>query len=212
MKILLADNVQGYNNALYILTDKMARVQAALTAYAALGVAALPTTADLPDLLRNPALFLGRMLTGSQPVAFAGGLAVAPDKVYDLLQKPAGAEAFFATVASLREPSGGWTSQSIDPTVYELAGGTLQIRQAVLDNLREQFRLYATNQKQKDEWDALQTVAATLETIRQNGNFGNEFDAPDYLRQALVSEGRANALNPLKVNTAYVVRAARLQV
>ncbi|MEJ7658460.1 MAG: hypothetical protein WKG07_01955 [Hymenobacter sp.] len=101
----------------------------------------MPTTAGLPDLWNNPKVFLERMLTGGQPVTLngaGGSLAVEPGKVYDLLQKPAGVDAFFATLPTLREASGSWLFPSIDPTVYELNGGTVQIRQAVLDNLREQ--------------------------------------------------------------------------
>ncbi len=206
MKILLAEDPTGYANAASQLTDKMSRLQAVLVAYAALGLATVPTTADLADLWENPKVFLGRMLTAGQPVTVSGGLALDPGQVYGLLQKPAGAGAFFAAWETQRNSrSGGWSFPNLDTAVYELAGGTLRIKPAVLAALQEQFRLYAVSQRQKDEWDALQVAVAALETIRQNGRHGADFSAPDYLRAALANAGQANNFNPLAARAAYIV-------
>ncbi len=206
MKILLADNPTGYNNALSQLNTKKGRLQDALAAYTALGVATVPTTADLADLWDNPKVFLGRMLLGGQPAGLVGGLAVEPARVYDLVQKPAGTDAFLAAVETLHNPEGGWEHPRVDTTIYELVNGVVQIKQATLDSLREQFRIYATSQRQKDEWDALQIVVGGLETIRQNGRMGSKFEPVEYLRRALVNEGWSDAFNPVQASAAYVVQ------
>jgi hypothetical protein len=232
MKILLADNATGYASAVATLTEKADRVQAAVAAYLALGVAAVPTTADLPDLWHEPKLFLERMLTGGQPVTLSGGLAIEPGKVFDLLHKPEGTDVFFVVVNGLRtgeQPpadylptfatdeerwtflnlfsrSASWPNPGIDITDYELRGGVVKVRQAALDSERERFRQYATSPQQKTEWDALQTIAGALEIIRKTGRFGENFEGAEYLKKALVSGGRGDALNPIRPDAAYVLR------
>jgi hypothetical protein len=214
MKVLLAENTLGYNSALAALTEKGQRLQAALAAYTALGIATVPTTADLPSLWNSPKLFLERMLTGGQPVtlsAATGNLAVEPGKVYDLLQKPAGTAAFFAKIDELRELGSSWISPGVDPGSYEVNGGTVEIKQAVLDSLLESYRYYATTPRQKTVWDALQLIAGGLNTIRQSGGFGNSFDAPLFLKNALESQGIADTLNPVRASAAYIVTADNLR-
>ncbi len=208
MKILLAEDARGRAAAVTTLIEKGDRIQAAVAAYVALGVAVAPTTADLPDLWHEPKLFLERMLTGGQPVTLSGGLAIEPGKVFDLLHKPEGTDAFLATVETLRNAGmpGHWRSGSIDVANYELSGGVVKVRQAAVDRERESFRQYATTPQQKTEWDALQIIAGALETIRKTGRFGEIFEAAEYLKKALVSGGRGDASNPIQPDAAYVLR------
>ncbi len=206
--VLLAEDTQGYTRNTGLLTQQMALLQEALDAYTALGVATVPTTADLADLWTNPRVFLERMLTGGQPVTLSGGLVVAPGQVYQLLAKPAGTEAFLATIARLRNyQTAYWHSGNVDTEAYELVNGTLQIKQSLLDSTRETFRTYARSQRQKDEWDALQAVVNTLGSIWQNGRFGASFDALQYLKEALVNGGKGDNLNPLQVDAGYIARS-----
>ncbi|GAA4503139.1 hypothetical protein GCM10023172_27500 [Hymenobacter ginsengisoli] len=206
--VLLADDTQRYAQEVAQLTQRMAPLQECLDAYTALGLATAPTTTDLADLWNAPTTFLERMLTGGQPVTLGGGgggLVVAPGQVYQLLAKPAGTEAFLATIKRLHgQGASAWNGGNVSTEVYELVGGTLQIKQAQLDSIRETCRIYARSQRQKDEWDALQVVVNTLETIRQNGRFGAAFDAPQYLKEALTNGGNGNALNPIQANAAYI--------
>lgn len=213
-KVLLAENATAYTNAVSQLTAKMQPLQQALAAYAALGVATVPTTADLADLWSNPQVFLERMLTTGQPVTLGNGggvLDVAPGQVYGLLKKPAGADAFILAVGQLRATGGPWFG-GVATDAYELVGGVLQIKQAELDKALEGSRIYATTQAQKDEFDRAQTVANTLEAIRQNGKFGTNFHPLEYLKDALRNDAlQFNDQNPVTVNAAYFVRTARLQ-
>ena len=214
-KVLLAENATAYDNAVGQLTDKMELIRQALDAYAALGVATEPTTADLPDLWFNPKVFLERMLTGGQPMTLGNGggpLNVAPGQVYDLLQKPAGAETFLLTMERLRQTRRGDWLGAIPADAYELVGGVLRIKQAELDKVLENSRTYATSQAQKEEWDRLQAVVAALEAVRQNGRFGARFYPLDYLKQALHNQAmQFDDLNPVTANTDYIVRLAQLE-
>lgn len=212
MNVLLYENTHGYQNALQEAERGKAPLQAALAAYTALGVATQPTAEDLTDLFYHPHLFLERMLTRNAPVTVGNGLAVEPGKVWELLQKPAGTGAFFARIQELRDPPQQHPVRP-DTAHYDLENGALTLKPGVAARLLEQYRVYATTQRQLDEWEQLQLIAGALNTIRQTGRFGDgSFDAARYLQDALADRGKVHGRdNQLRPNADYVLREQRLQ-
>jgi hypothetical protein len=207
--VLLAEDTKRYDQDVALLTQQMAVLQQVLDAYTALGLATVPTTADLSLLWDAPTTFLEKMLTGGQPVTLGGGgggLVVAPGQVYNLLAKPAGTDAFLANIARLHGTrTAYWHGGNVNPDNYELVGATLRIKQTQLDHIRKTCQIYASSQRQKDEWDALQVVVGALETIRQNGRLGATINVPQYLSEALINGGvDVNNINPLRASAAYI--------
>jgi|GEM_PF-5577924 len=209
--VLLAEDTQRYTQDVTRLTQQMALLQQGVDAYTTLGLATVPTTADLADLWNDPRIFLERMLTGGQPVTLGGGgggLVVEPGQVYQLLAKPAGTDAFLATITRLHgHQTAYWHGSNVSPEAYEVVNGALHVKQAQLDSIRESCRVYARSQRQKNEWDALQTVVSALETIRQNGRFGASFNVPQYLKEALANGGNSDTLNPIQADASYIARS-----
>ena len=209
MKVLLYEDTNAYSNAVAEANRQKAPIQAALVAYAALGLAAQPTAADLDDLYYNPKVFLERILTGNNAVTVGNGLSIEAGKVYDLLQKPAGTAAFLAKINDLQFPKGSWQPVRPNTRAYDLNNGVLTVKQAVLDQMLEGARIYATTQQQVDEWAHLQTIATALNALWQTGRFGNSWKGAEYLEKALVGKGLADAFNAMRPDPAYVVLSNR---
>ena len=205
MKVLLGEDAAQYTRALADYTQRLAPLQTALTAYAALGCPTVPTVAELAELQENPRRFLVRMLTNRQPLSLVGGMTVTPEKFWDLMDKPAGAEEFVATVEQLFPAQQGYGSNRLDVGDLELVSGQLQLKQATKDVLREQSRFYATTQRQVDEFTQLQALTAALNTIRRLPGFGHSFDTPLYLQKVLRYRGNGTGETDISINLQAVL-------
>lgn len=211
MKVLLAEDPNQYNNAVNAMQGRVALLQEALDAYTALGIATVPTIAELDDLQRAPRSFLVAMMTNRQPLSLVGGVTISADKFYDMLDKPAGGEEFVAMVTKLfkNETDSPYFAKEVTVTDYELVAGQLRVTQAVKDVLKEQSRVYATTQAQLDEWAQIQAIATALNTIRIMPGFSSTFNAVLYLQKALVSTEQLSANTPATGNAQYVVSGHR---
>lgn len=208
MKQLLAENESAYTQILAQVTARLSPLQTILSAYTALGIATVPTTADLADLWAAPRTFLVRMITGGAAVQLSGGFAVNQERVYDILEKPEGSDEFvkLATKIKTSNDQSPHFGDHLPLDSAELIGGQVVLKQAVKDSLREQSRTYATTQAQLDEWNLLQTIVGALNTIRASGRHSTTFNSVQYLEKALVSQGRADGANPVKADAQFIVR------
>lgn len=206
MKVLLSDNETAYNTRVASTTRRLEPLQAVLAAYTALGLPAVPTSADLADLWAAPRTFLVRMITGGAPLQM-GSFEVDPEEWYSILKKPEGADAFVQFVTKTKATNDqhpDWTER-VPVGDAELANGQVVLKQAVKDTMREQSRLYATTQAQMDEWNALQAIATALNTIRTATGQGASFDSIAYLGKALLNKHQATNTSPVKPDPQFVV-------
>ena len=205
MKVLLGEDATHYNEALTTYSQRLQPLQAALNAYAALGLATVPTVAELAELQQSPRRFLVRMMTNRQPLSLVGNVTLTPDKFWDLMDKPAGAEEFVATVQQLFPEQSGFVSNRVNVEEVELVNGQLQVKQAVKDMLREQSRFYATTQAQVEEYTQVQALVTALNNIRQLPRFGSSFDPALYLQQVLRYRGHGTADTAISLNVQAVL-------
>lgn len=206
MKVLLADNPQHYAQVLASLQDKIAPVQKALDDYTALGIATVPTVSELAEMQEEPHSFLLKMLTNRQPITLTGGIPVSPEKAWDLMQKPAGAEEFAASIAGRFRPTETYYQLNrLNLDACELVNGRLQVKQSLKDQFKEESRVYATTQAQVDEWAQIKAIATALDAIRKMTHLGRTFDAVSYLQKALVATENLDDNRPAAGNPQFVV-------
>lgn len=210
MKVLLAESAQQYDAALSEWQRRLIPLQEALDAYTALGIATVPTVNELAELQESPRSFLLKMMSNRQPITLTGGIPVTPEKAYELMQKPAGAEEFVTLVQTLFPANVSfYLSNRVAVEECELVTGQLQIKQSTKDTLREQSRIYATTQAQVDEWGQLQIIAQALNTIRQLPRYGARFNATLYLESALQATENLEDSRPATPRASYVVSAVK---
>ena len=205
MKVLLSENPNQYQQSVANYMQRLQPLQAALDAYTALGYPTVPTVAELDELQQAPRRFLVKMLTNRQPLTMTGGLPVQPDKFWDMMEKPTGAEEFVDTVQQLFPPQQGYMSNRVSVSDLEVVNGRLQPTQALKDALLEQSRFYATTQQQVDEYAQLQIVAGALNTIRQMPHYGSSFDTAMYLQKVLNYRGNGTGASEISINVQAVL-------
>ena len=205
MKVLLGEDTNQFENALNVAEQRLEGLLIALDAYKALGIATVPTVAEMAELQDAPRAFLVRMMTNRQPISLPGGLTVSADKFYDMLEKPAGAEEFVATVTNLFDGQSS-LHRRVNVADYELKNGRLQLKQSRKDELKEQSRFYATTDRQQFEYSQLKSISVAFNNLHQSGYFGESFSPLTYLARMLKRQGNIHKGAPAEIELQEILK------
>jgi len=177
-------------------------------AYNALGLAALATS-ELPTLVSAPETLLFNKITASQPLTFAGGVAVDAAKAFDWIEKPPGTAALLEKVKSFRNELSQWGHQGwlYTPDNFAIVSGALVVKTSLLADLQEQHKYYAKTAVQKAVLTEVQAIVTALNNIRASG-LGTGYNFPFdglFLEDATRRAGNGH----LEVNPGYITHISR---
>ncbi|MDQ2769377.1 MAG: hypothetical protein M3Y54_02610 [Bacteroidota bacterium] len=171
MPTLIYYDASGHQAAQRDATDIAARFTDLLSDYQTLGVPAAVTTADLPTILADPAIWLVTKWMAGGTFSL-GGLPMNPNKVLELLERPAGFDSFIAKGKELAEylgPRGQGPSPLLRaPASYAVSGGwQVALTATATAALEATFKRYTKNAKQDTllaDLTSLSTLVADLAT------------------------------------------------
>jgi hypothetical protein len=204
MDVLIFDDQNAYQEKIRLLETGRLKFNVLVMAYNALGLAALATS-ELPTLVNAPETLLFNKITASQPLQFAGGVAVNAAKAFDWIEKLAGTDALLEKVKSFRNDlsQSGHLAWLYTPDNFAIVSGALVVKAAFLTDLQEQHKYYAKTAVQKAVLTEVQAIVTALNNIRASG-LGTPFDA-HFLEDATRRAGNGN----LEVNPGYITRISR---
>ena len=208
MDVLIFEDQNGYQEKIRLLEAGRLKLNVLVIAYNALGLAALQTS-ELPTLVNAPETLLFNKITASQPLQFAGGVAVNPAKAFDWIEKPAGTDALLEKVKSFRNVLSEYSylAWSLTPDNFAIVSGALVVKAAFLTDLQEQHKYYAKTAVQKAVLTEVQAIVTALNNIRASG-LGTGYNFPfdgHFLENATRRAGNGN----LEVNPGYITRLNR---
>ncbi len=188
------------------LTDLVAQFAAL-----ALPNAAPVATADLPDLIADPKAWLVGRFLGSGSGAFTlGGLPVNPEKVLELVQRPAGFDEF---IAAVKETAGWFPHQSYElrgAASYVVAGnGQVSVSAAAAVAQEARFKRYTATNAQDELLTDLTAVCTVLNRLRTGVLSGGSLLSGGGRLDAALIVPPYGSTDPVRPNPDFIIHYAR---
>ncbi len=188
------------------LTDLVAR-------FAALNLpnAAPVATADLPDLTADPKAWLvGRFLGSGSGTFTLGGLPVYPEKVLELVQRPAGFDEFIAAAQETTVWFARLAYELRSAASYAVAGnGQVNLSATAAAAQEARFKRYTTTAAQDALLTDLTAVCTVLNRLRTGVlSGGNLLSGGGRLDEALIVPMHGSPA-PVRPNPDFIINYAR---
>lgn len=209
MATLIYYDESAHKSAQQNATDVAARFTDLLKDYLQLNIPTPATTEDLPALLADPAIWLvQKWMTGG--TFSLGGLPMNPNKVLELLERPAGFDSFIekgkALAEQLRGQYNGYVPLVRSAASYAVVGGwQVSLSAAAATALAAQFKRYTTNAKQDALLADLLTVCDVVNRLRTTGAVHHDTLQQDgFISKALKMPGHGAEAIPARVNPDFI--------
>ena len=209
MPTLIYYDASAHQSALRDAATRADRLTALVSQFTALALpnAAPIATADLPALIEDPQAWLVSRFLGGGSFSL-GGLPINTAKVLELVERPAGFDAFIKEASEQR----GWLSHLAGvirgAAAYEVgAGGVVSLSAAAAVTLEASFKRYTVTAAQDALLTDLTSVCTVLNRLRTGVLSGSSLMGSDggMLGRALIVPG---GVSPVRPNPDFIMTYA----
>lgn len=200
---------QGYNNQVANYKDGLDRLNGLITTYNAIGLKSAIDDDDLQEMIADPKGWMYEKIVNREKLEI-GGVAVKKDKAYELIERPAGCDAFLSEleeyVKEIFRPGGNFY---INPENFVFHKGVAQIKPLLLERLKNSATYKAKTDKQVKSLDMLQNIADTLNKLAAEkggvlrSDFQPEGNAQKLIEKAITFTGGKYVVNHHFISNIY---------
>lgn len=163
-KILIDKNDGALNSELHHLQAKKEYFQNYVNKVIAIGISLEEN--DLALMFENPKAYITEKLTASQNTQ-VGNLKLNKEKLFDLLEKPAGINELIQSIEKDLQDKGTREFHIWHVGCFKIIENLVVVTSEHLDHINTRFSLFIENENQKQAYEKLQGITKLINEINQ---------------------------------------------
>lgn len=163
-KILIEKNEGAIAGELNQLEAKKQYFQSYVNKVIALGLTVAEN--DLEQLFENPKAYITDKLTAGENMQ-VGGLKLNKEKLFDLIEKPAGTNELIQSIEKDLMDRGIREYNIWSVKIFNVNANEVVINPAQLENINTRFSLFIESENQKQAYEKLQGIASLVNELNQ---------------------------------------------
>ncbi|TRX37875.1 hypothetical protein FNW52_02960 [Flavobacterium sp. ZT3R18] len=192
-RVLLGRNEQQIRNELRMFEPRKEYFQKLVDKYAELGLKSLQEN-DLIELLENPKSFITKQITADE-ILNIGGLRLNSEKLFDLIEKPAGTDEFINKIISDKQHRS--TIEDYHFYLgYFIVGNEnkIEVKPEIIERITENCSLYIETQNQLDGYNKVNELVQIINDLNQLTT-KNKIGSDTELTELMVWTNGTNVIN-----------------
>lgn len=163
-KILIEKNEGAINGEIQQLQAKKEYFQSYVNKVLALGISLEEN--DLALMFENPKAYITEKLTAGENMQ-VGNLKLNKEKLFDLIEKPAGTNAFIQSIEKDLQDKGTREFHIWNVGCFKIIENLVVVNPEHLDHINTRFSLFIESENQKTAFEKLQEITKLVNEINQ---------------------------------------------